>query len=157
MFHRLAECRMPLWVISDAPESFDRLYERHAWKGIMMEKLLRILIVEDDASITSLLVETVNGLGHIVCAVAATEEDAVEYAQDRQPDLMIVDAGLAEGNGISAMRTILAYQHTPHFFVTGNPRGVRAFFPDATILQKPFFVPELAAAIERTVSGPPRS
>jgi two-component system, response regulator PdtaR len=122
-----------------------------------MEKLLRVLIVEDDASITSLLVETVNSLGHIVCAVAATEEDAVEYANDRQPDLMIVDAGLAEGNGISAMRAILAEHHTPHFFVTGNARGVRAFFPDATILEKPFFVPELAAAIAKTVAGSSRS
>lgn len=122
-----------------------------------MEKLLRILIIEDDASITSLLVETLNSLGHNVCAVAATEEDAIEYARDLQPDLMIVDAGLAAGNGISAMRTILERQHTPHFFVTGNPRDVRAVFPDATVLQKPFFVPELAAAIERTVSGPLRS
>jgi two-component system, response regulator PdtaR len=139
------------------PGGRDGAYGLAPEKGDIMEQLLRVLIVEDDAFITSLLVETVNSLGHIVCAVAATEEDAIEYAIDRQPDLMIIDAGLAAGNGISAMKTILTAQHTPHFFVTGDPRSVRAFFPEATILQKPFFVPELAAAIERTVAGPPRT
>lgn len=122
-----------------------------------MERLLRVLIVEDDAFISSLLLETIIDLGHIVCAVAATEEDAIEYAVDQQPDLMIIDAGLSAGSGISAMKTILATQNTPHVFVTGDPRSVRAAFPDAVILQKPFFVPELTAAIERTVSGLPRS
>jgi CheY-like chemotaxis protein len=116
-----------------------------------LEKLLRVLIVEDDAFIASLLIETVNGLGHVVCAVAATEDDAVDYAYDRQPDLMIVDAGLVAGNGVSAMKTILQHQNTPHLFVTGNARSVRDSFPDATILQKPFFVPELIAAIDRAV------
>ena len=118
-----------------------------------MNKLLRILIIEDDAYIASLLIETVNGLGHIVCAVAATEEDAVDYAHDRQPDLIIVDAGLAVGNGVSAMKTIMAVQNTPHLFVTGNARGVRDAFPDAIILQKPFFVPELVRAIEMALAA----
>lgn len=113
---------------------------------------MRVLIVEDDAKIASLLVETINNLGHLVCAVAATEFDAVEYAIERQPDLMIVDAGLVEGNGVSAVKTILAEQRTPHLFVTGDARRVRTFFPDATILQKPFFVPELVAAIDRALA-----
>lgn len=119
---------------------------------IELEKLLRVLIVEDDAIIASLLVETVIGLGHVVCAVAATEADAVDYARDHQPDLMIVDAGLAEGNGLTAVEAILAEQHTPHLFVTGDARRVRSLFPDAPILEKPFFLPELIAAIDRALA-----
>jgi len=114
-----------------------------------LKKLMRVLIVEDDAMIASLLIETVNSLGHIVCAVAATEADAIDYARDRQPDLMIVDAGLVEGNGVSAIKAILAEQLMPHLFVTGDAQRVRASFPNATILQKPFFVPELVGAIDR--------
>lgn len=114
-----------------------------------VDKRLRVMIVEDDAVIASLLVETVEWLGHIVCAVAATEADAVDYARSRQPDLMIVDAGLFEGSGVSAVVYILANRPTPHFFVTGDVRRVRACFPDSDILEKPFFVPELIAAIDR--------
>jgi hypothetical protein len=46
----------------------------------------------------------------------------------------------------------------PHLFVTGNGREVKALHPDAVILEKPFFVPELIRAIERAllVSAPTR-
>jgi hypothetical protein len=39
----------------------------------------------------------------------------------------------------------------PHLYVTGNGRQVRAFHPDAVILEKPFFVPELIRAIEQAL------
>jgi two-component system, response regulator PdtaR len=40
-------------------------------------KALRILVVEDDALIAMLLAELLAGLGHNVCATAATEAHAV--------------------------------------------------------------------------------
>lgn len=121
--------------------------------------LLRILIVEDDAIIALLLAETVEGLGHNVCAIADTEFEAVAKAASCQPDLMIVDAGLIEGDGVSAMNTILKTRFVRHLFVTANARQVHQLRPDAVILQKPFFVPELIHAIERAlaVSAPGRS
>jgi DNA-binding response OmpR family regulator len=117
----------------------------------MMKRILRVLVIEDDALIASLLAETVEDLGHVVCAIAATEAEAVAHALTCEPDLMIVDAGLADGNGVSAVKTILRTHFVPHLFVTGNGREVKALHPDAVILEKPFFVPELVRAIERAL------
>ena len=41
---------------------------------------LRVLVVEDDAIIGALLAEMLEGMGHDVCAVEATEADAVTAA-----------------------------------------------------------------------------
>jgi two-component system, response regulator PdtaR len=116
-----------------------------------MKRILRVLVIEDDALIASLLAETVEALGHTVCAIAMTENEAVAYALEHQPDLLIVDAGLIDGNGISAVETILRTQLVPYLFVTGNGREVKALHPTAVILEKPFFVPELVRAIERAL------
>jgi CheY-like chemotaxis protein len=119
-----------------------------------MQTMLRVLVVEDDAIIASLLAETVEGLGHSVCAIATTQDEAVAQALTCQPDLMIVDASLTEGSGVAAVDTILQMRFVPYLFVTGNGRQVRALHPEAVILEKPFFLPELVRAIEKALSVP---
>ncbi|OYY91804.1 MAG: response regulator [Sphingomonas sp. 28-66-16] len=114
-----------------------------------MTKPLRILIVEDEELIAMLLAETVEALGHEVCATAATQAAAVAAAEALRPDLMIVDSGLGDSSGVDAVATILKTSFIPHLFVTGNALEVAARRPDAVILQKPFFVPELVTAIAR--------
>ena len=117
-----------------------------------MQKALRILLVEDDRVIALLLSETVKNLGHSVCAIASTQAEAVVLAQTHQPDLMIVDAGLRDGNGVAAVDAILATRFVAHLFVTGDARRVRALRPDAIVLEKPFFEPDLVAAIEQALA-----
>ena len=58
---------------------------------------LRVLVVEDDAEIGDLLTEMLEEMGHSVCAVAATEADAVKAAAREKPDLMMVDVALGKG------------------------------------------------------------
>jgi CheY-like chemotaxis protein len=111
-----------------------------------------ILVVEDEAIIGMLLSEVLVGMGHKVCAVVASEDEAVEAAALHLPDLLIVDAGLAAGNGLSAVDTILATRFVPHVFTTGNALKVRQLKPDAVILEKPFHEAELAEAIEIALS-----
>lgn len=117
-----------------------------------MTKTLRVLIVEDEEMIAMLLEETLVALGHQVCATAASQEEAIAAAQAHRPDLMIVDSGLAEGSGIDAVAAILETGFIPHLFVTGNAMEVATQRPEAIILQKPFFVPELVSAITRAVA-----
>ncbi len=117
-----------------------------------MTKQLRVLIVEDEELIAMLLAETVEALGHDVCATAATQAAAIVAAELHRPNFMIVDSGLADGCGVDAVEAILRTGFIPHLFVTGNALEVAAQRPDAIILQKPFFVPELAAAIERAMA-----
>ena len=109
---------------------------------------LRILIVEDDVMIGMLLAMMLEEMGHTVCANVQTEADAVAAAARSGPDLMIVDAWLRDGNGISAVEKICSAKFVPHFFVSGDIAGVRALRPDAVLVQKPFREAELDQGIK---------
>jgi DNA-binding response OmpR family regulator len=70
-------------------------------------KALNVLVVEDDALIGMLFADVLAAMGHDVCAIEATEADAVAAAARYKPDLMIVDARLRDGSGVSAVEEIL--------------------------------------------------
>ena len=112
---------------------------------------LRIMVVEDETVLGLLFGEVLEGMGYVVCAIAATEADAVAAALRCKPDLMLVDIQLAVGNGISAVAEILRNGFVPHVFYSGDIAGIRASRPSAVAIQKPFRVAELADAIERAL------
>ena len=109
---------------------------------------LRILIVEDNDLISILLEDVLTDLGHTVCATATTEAQAVTAARQHRPDLMLVDAGLREGNGIQAVEEILRSGPVAHVFITGNPRAVQERRPGAIVLKKPFRESDLVRVID---------
>jgi two-component system, response regulator PdtaR len=111
-----------------------------------------ILVVEDEAIIGMLLSEVLAGLGHDVIGVVATEAGAIALAAEYLPDLLIVDAGLTSGNGLSAVDAIIATRFVPYIFTTGDALRVRLSKPNAIILEKPFNETDLADAIERAFS-----
>ena len=119
-------------------------------------KALQILVVEDDSLIAMLLVETLAEMGHGVCGVEATESGAVMAALRCRPDLIIADAQLREGNGISAVDEILRSGFVPHLFIGGDTKEVLARRPDAVALKKPFREPELVQAIQRALDAADR-
>jgi CheY-like chemotaxis protein len=133
-----------------APDAADRL-------GASSEPrpLLRILLVEDDSLIGLLLGDVLTDMGHEICAIEATETGAVEAAARFMPDLMIVDAWLDEGSGVSAVRRILHAGFVPHIFVSGDRLENLPLDPAAVILRKPFFASELASAILRALAARP--
>lgn len=116
-------------------------------------KALQILVVEDDSLIAMLLVETLVEMGHGVCGVEATESGAVAAAIRCQPDLIIVDVELREGNGVSAVDEILRTGFIPHLFVSGNLKKVSARRPGSVAIEKPFREPELIRAIHRAIAA----
>lgn len=120
----------------------------------MLQEKLQVLIVEDEILIGMMLEETLQSLGYEVCGIVSTEAEAVLQAEKCRPDFMIVDAGLRVGSGISAVEAIEKKRNIPHIFVTGDPRKVRSLHPDAIILQKPYFIPQLVAAIAQAQDGP---
>jgi DNA-binding response OmpR family regulator len=65
-----------------------------------------------------LLSELLAGMGHDVCSTAATEAEAVSAATRYDPDLMIVDARLGRGSGVSAVEEILRAGAVAHVFVS---------------------------------------
>lgn len=116
-------------------------------------KALRVLVVEDDFLIGMLLAEMLAEMGHQVCAVETTQASAVTAALRYEPDLMIVDAQLDEGNGISAVGEAIRNNFIPHLFISGDIAKVLAVRPRAVMLQKPFREQELARAIHRALGS----
>jgi len=90
-------------------------------------------------------------MGHRVCSIEATEADAVTAAAQYRPDLMIVDARLGEGSGVSAVDEILLTGFVPHLFISGNIARVRALKPGAMVLEKPFGEAALTRAIQHAL------
>ena len=118
----------------------------HGREGKPM-KALRILVVEDDVMIGGLLAETLEDLGHTVCAVETRAANAVAAAARHHPDLMIVDVGLGEASGIAAVKEILRSGFVPHVFATGDTLRDLSLGPDAVLIQKPFRVSDLVALL----------
>jgi CheY-like chemotaxis protein len=116
-------------------------------------KKLRVMIVEDDIILASLLGELIEALGHEVCAIESGESGAVAAARRSMPDLLIVDAHLHDGSGIGAVESITNRGHVPHIFVTGDAKTVRRLKPGATVIQKPYFEHDLTCAIQHAMDG----
>ena len=93
-----------------------------------------VLTIEDDALIGMLLTEMLQEMGHVVCANAVTEEDAVADAARCKPNLMIVDEQLLEGSGMSATERIFRTGSVACVFMS----GAHLRRPGATVPQKPF-------------------
>jgi DNA-binding response OmpR family regulator len=118
-------------------------------------KALHTLIVEDDVVIGGLLAETLEGLGHKVCAVESKVANAVAAASYCLPDLMIVDVGLSEASGAAAVKEILRSRFVPNVFVTDDAVRGTPLGPDTVLIQKPFRVSDLERAIQRALGTAP--
>ena len=112
---------------------------------------VRILIVEDDALIAMFLEELLVAMGYEVCAVVTDQAQVVAAVAQHAPDLMIVDEGLRDGSGITAVVEILKTGFVPHIFATGESYRVLAHNPAAIVLQKPYTAQALSCAIERAL------
>ena len=111
-------------------------------------KALTVLVVEDDSIVGMLLGELLELMGYDVCAIEATEADAVAAAVRCSPDLMIVDVQLSNGSGISAVEEILRTRVIPYVFVSGDISRVQATRPGAVLMQKPYRESDLVQAIQ---------
>jgi DNA-binding response OmpR family regulator len=116
-------------------------------------KPLRILVVEDDAMVAMALAELLKMQGHSVCAIAATESEAVAAASCLKPEMMIVDEQLREGSGMGAVDRIQDGKLVAHVFVCGDALRVRMLRPRATVVQKPYFEHDLTCAIQRALDA----
>lgn len=79
----------------------------------------RILVVEDEGIIAEDLRMGLEEMGYDVVAVASTGEDAVREAQERRPDLVLMDVVLhGDMDGIEAAERIHARLNIPVIYLT---------------------------------------
>lgn len=114
-----------------------------------------ILVVEDDQSMNSILVETLTDEGHDV-RNAFQAKKGIELGKERHIDLVITDVRLPDMDGVEALREMQKLQPSARFIViTGYAsadtpiRAIRLGVDD--YLCKPFSLAYLLRAVDRVL------
>src|SRR6185437_5714646 len=115
---------------------------------------LRVLVVEDEGIIAMLLEDMLAELGHDMVASAANIEDARAEASRREIDLAILDVNL----GRQSSHPLTCDFHAkgiPFILATGyGRRGLGEEWGNGVVLEKPFEVKALSAAIAQCMNEP---
>ena len=109
-------------------------------------KQAKLLVVEDDVLIRTLLADMLCEIGYTVAAEAASIDEALEATRKTDFDLAILDANL-NGQPVSPVADALVARGTPFFFATGYgelPEPYR----DRPTLTKPFQMDELKQMLQ---------
>jgi CheY-like chemotaxis protein len=114
-----------------------------------MRTAARVLIVEDEFLVQTMLTEILHELGYAVVASAATLEDAKQQALRSDIDLAILDVNL-RGEKVFPAADILESRDVPFCFVTGyGIEGVGNPYRTHPVLQKPFDEGDLARTLRK--------
>ena len=119
---------------------------------------LRVLIVDDETSVRTLLSEVLQGQGYEV-VVASSGEEAVELARKNPFEIVITDMRMPGISGVEAVTTFQReYPTTPVIILTGFPDVALAvdFMKKNDVvdyLTKPVEKDKLIAAVEQAAQG----
>lgn len=121
-----------------------------------IEKELRtnVLIIEDEPIIAADIEGLVEGLGHTVDDITATQSEAEKAAARKKPGIILADVQLADGSsGIDAVANILQQYDVPVIFITAFPeRLLTGDKPEpAYLISKPFRPENVKAAISQAL------
>ena len=119
----------------------------------MIQKQYKILIVEDEEDVAEILQKLITSIGHIVVRSSPSGKDAIYYAGEMHPDLVLMDIALSgETDGIETAKQLKSLHNLPVVFVTGaydNKTIERAKQAEPMgYLIKPIDVRELKVTIE---------
>lgn len=120
----------------------------------------RVLIVEDDAGIRDVLQALLGAANYRVTTAGNAERGEIE-ARHHKPDLMIVDLGLPDRDGVELIRRVRDWSSVPIIVLsarTSEPQKIAALDAGADdYVTKPFGAAEVLArvraALRRTASG----
>jgi len=110
----------------------------------------QVLVVDDEAQILTAVGRGLTRVGHEV-VVARTAADGLAAAAAREPELILLDLRLPDGDGIEVVRRIRAFSQVPILLLSGagNDR-TRVAALDAgadDFIDKPFSMEELRARV----------
>lgn len=116
----------------------------------MTEAMHRILVVEDDPAIRGVLRALLESQGFRL-AEAETARRAEIEARAHKPDLLLVDLGLPDGNGVDVIRQVRTWSPVPIIVLSARAaeeQKIAAFDAGADdYVTKPFSAPELLARL----------
>ena len=109
-----------------------------------------VLVVEDDRKIVRVFATSLQAEGYNVID-ASSGQRAIEEVRTRNPDIILLDLGLPDIDGLALVPTIREHTATPIIVVSAREQDadkVKALDSGANdYLTKPFSVPELLARI----------
>ena len=115
-------------------------------------KMKKVLIVEDEMIISLLLEKMVQNLGHEVLGKLPSGEEAVTFALEHKPDLILMDIRL-DGliSGIDAVKQIHEHMSVPVIYISGSTdalnNGALKGSDYVTFLPKPITFSELSNSL----------
>ncbi len=122
----------------------------------------RILVVEDDARLRTLLEQELARAGHHVVTVG-TAGEGLYRAEEEPYDLLLLDLNLPDGDGMEVAERLRGRRDVPIVMLTAradvDSRVEGLYAGAADYLAKPFSLPELLARIHvrlRERAGPAR-
>lgn len=108
---------------------------------------LKVLIIEDEAMIALMLEDSIAALGHHVCGIAATLEDAQRHVASGGFDLAIVDCHL-KGKDAWPVVDMLAQADVPFILSSGGSLGdMPPAYAERPLLSKPYSVAAIGDAL----------
>lgn len=112
--------------------------------------IAHILIVDDEPSLVSVLEPVLAAAGYRV-SIAGTVRNAVEQAEVMEPDVILLDLGLPDGDGKDVIRAIRLRSKVPIIVISARhqePEKIEALDDGADdYVNKPFEIGELMARI----------
>ena len=113
----------------------------------------KIMVVEDDAPVRHLITVSLSAEGYTVIA-AETAAAAVQLAATQNPDIILLDLGLPDGDGVDVIGKIRLWAETPIIVISAREEDtdkIEALDAGADdYLTKPFSVAELLARLRST-------
>jgi two-component system KDP operon response regulator KdpE len=114
----------------------------------MTNTVTKVLVIEDDADIRGLIIKVIKGMD-LVASEAQTINDGTHIAAKEKPDLIILDLGLPDGDGISFINNYRSWSTNPILVLSARIQEhekVKALDAGADdYLTKPFGTAELMA------------
>lgn len=126
----------------------------------MTQSMHQILAVEDEPAIRNILRALLEGDHYRFIGAETAERGEIE-ARSHKPDLLLVDLGLPDGNGIDLIRRIRAWSSVPIIVLsarTMEEQKIAALDAGADdYVTKPFSTPELLARVRAALRRNVRS
>jgi two-component system, response regulator PdtaR len=118
-----------------------------------------VLIVEDEFLIADMFETQIEDMGITVCGIAGTADEAIAYAREHRPALVLMDVRLKGAkDGVDAAIAIHNSVGSKIIFITGSrePANVKRMEVDhpTAVLFKPIYGGALQSAVKSALSLP---
>jgi two-component system cell cycle sensor histidine kinase/response regulator CckA len=114
-----------------------------------------VVVIEDQPALRAVARRVLERIGYVVHTAESGEDaDRVVAALERAPDAMLIDINLPDGDGRDvAARVRTRFPGVATIFTSGAPETIRQLGDHAQLLEKPYSLESLSAAVAAAIEG----